>query len=133
MLCFGCSSPLKPLPTDIPSLKTLAKRGDAWAQFNLGSRYSLGQGVVKNEKEAAKWLLMAAEQGDPIAQHTLGVMYENGQGVVLNEKEAIKWFQMGAEPRRSLQLVQQGNSTRSYPELFAVGMDVFSRPRSEKG
>ena len=65
---------MKPLPTDIPSLKVLAQQGDPWAQINLGSRYALGQEVAKNEKEAAKWLRMAAEQGDPVAQHTLGVI-----------------------------------------------------------
>ncbi len=92
MHSLGCSSPLKPLPTDIPSLKVLAEQGDAWAQFNLGSRYALGQEVAKDKKEAAKWLQMVAQQGDPVAQYTLGVIYENGQGVAQNERDAIEWF-----------------------------------------
>ena len=97
ILCLGCSSPLKPLPTDIPSLKVLAQQGDPWAQFNLGSKYALGQGVARDEKEAAKWFRMAAESNYPLAQHTLGVMYENGKGVKRDLNKAIKWYQMAAD------------------------------------
>ena len=47
----------KPLPKD---LKSLAEKGDARAQNNLGAMYARGEGV---EKEAVKWYRNAGEQG----------------------------------------------------------------------
>jgi len=38
----------KPLPKDIPSLKALAEKGDANAQYNLGVMYEKGQGVEQD-------------------------------------------------------------------------------------
>jgi hypothetical protein len=37
------------------SFKTLAEKGIALAQVNLGLMYSKGQGVPQNYKQAAKW------------------------------------------------------------------------------
>ncbi len=52
-----CAVPL----FDATQLK--AEQGDAQAQFNLGVRYRLGEGVLKDAKEAARWVRKAAEQG----------------------------------------------------------------------
>ena len=43
--------------------------------------YDLGQGVVQDYKEAAKWDRKSAEQGLAAAQFALGAMYANGDGV----------------------------------------------------
>ena len=40
-----------------------AKAGDAEAQSDLGVMYNKGEGVPKNNVEAAKWFRKAAEQG----------------------------------------------------------------------
>ena len=40
-----------------------------------------GQGVVKDEEEAAKWFRKAADQGYAPAQYNLGGMYTKGNGV----------------------------------------------------
>ncbi|KAG0252301.1 hypothetical protein DFQ27_008154, partial [Actinomortierella ambigua] len=58
-----------------------AERGDARAQFNLGTMYDTGRGVEQSDAEAVKWYTKAASQGNPGAQNNLGLMYKNGRGV----------------------------------------------------
>jgi len=66
----------KPLPKDFKSLKALAEKGDAIAQYNLGVMYDEGKGVEKDEKEAVKWYRKAAEQGDDDAKAALKKLLE---------------------------------------------------------
>jgi TPR repeat protein len=66
----------------LKQLRPPAGRSDARAQFNLGRRYAVGEGVVQDHAEAVKWYRKAAEQGYPAAQNDLGWMYQNGRGVV---------------------------------------------------
>ncbi len=53
---------------DFPEALTVllndAKKGVAVAQYTLGSMYEIGEGVLKDGKEAVKWYLLAAEQND---------------------------------------------------------------------
>ncbi len=87
----------KPLPKDLKSLKALAEKGDAEAQYSLGDMYYDGEGVEQNFKEAAKWTRKAADQGHATAQFNLGMMYERSQGVEKDDKEAVKWYLKSAE------------------------------------
>ena len=75
----------------------LAERGDAEAQYKLGTMYSNGLFVPKNDAVAIEWYRKAAEQGIPGAQLDLGFMYYNGQGVPQDYAEAVKWFRKAAE------------------------------------
>ena len=43
--------------------------------IDLGVLYTRGQGVKKDEREAAKWYRKAAEQNIAGAQYSLGAMY----------------------------------------------------------
>jgi len=45
-----------------------AERGDAEAQLDMGTRFARGEGVDRNDAEAAKWLRKAADQGLARAQ-----------------------------------------------------------------
>ena len=74
-----------------------AKRGDVDAQFNLGSMYAKGLGVVRNDVVAAKWYKLAAEQGFARAQANLGDMYAEGRGVPQNFAEAVKWYELSVK------------------------------------
>ncbi len=74
-----------------------AEQGLAEAQYNLGVRYYLGQGVPQDFTEAAKWYQKPAEQGLAYAQYKLGVMYSNGRGVPKDDAEAVKWYEKAAE------------------------------------
>ena len=71
--------------------------GDAVAQYNLGRFYFYGNGVPKDEREAAKWFHMAASQGVARAQYKLGVMYLWAQGVPQDKAEAMKWYRLAAD------------------------------------
>ena len=46
---------------------TLAKEGDAHAQFNLGLMYLYGNGVIKDIVEACAWLNISVAQGNEVA------------------------------------------------------------------
>jgi FOG: TPR repeat, SEL1 subfamily len=57
----------------------------------------MGEGMLKDDKEAVKWYRKAAEQGYTNAQYNLGVMYANGEGVLEDDKEAVRWYRKAAE------------------------------------
>ena len=62
----------------ISFMKLAAESGDALAQNRLGLCYHCGDGVRKDDSEAAKWYWKAAEQGLVVAQCNLGLLfYEN--------------------------------------------------------
>ena len=88
-----------------PSLRTDAEQGDADAQFNLGVRYAIGQGVPQDDAEAVRWYRLAAEQGHTTAQFNLGFRYANGLGVPQDEAEAVRWYRLAAD---------QGNASAQY-------------------
>jgi TPR repeat protein len=82
---------------EVSSAQLNADQTDAEAQFNLGVKYLLGQGVPQDDTEAMKWFRRAAEQGHVNAQSNLGVMYDKGQGVPQDYAEALKWLRQAAE------------------------------------
>ncbi len=75
---------------------SLADKGHPIALKNLGAMHENGQGVPKNQDEAAKWYLRSAEKGFHEAQFIMGIRYENGIGVSRDDKEAIKWYLLAA-------------------------------------
>lgn len=74
--------------------RALANKGDATAQFNLGSMYNNGQGTAKDFQEAIKWYRLAAAQGHAGAQSSLGYMYYGGQSVTQDYVRAHMWFSL---------------------------------------
>ena len=82
--------------TALHLISTLADRGDADAQFNLGLLYNKGKGVPQNYAEAMIWFRKAAEQGHPVAKLNLGVMYAEGRGVQQDYVRAHMWFNLSA-------------------------------------
>ncbi len=81
----------------IESLKKAAENGDTNAQYKLGYKYFLGDGVTKDYSKAMEWSRLAAEKREPTSQFVLGVMYEYGQGVDRDSAEAVKWYRLAAE------------------------------------
>lgn len=73
-----------------------AAQGSSGAQYNLGTMYADGYGVVQDYAEAVKWFGLAAAQGDANSQYDLGLRYYNGQGVLQDYAEAVKWFRLAA-------------------------------------
>jgi TPR repeat protein len=74
-----------------------AERGEAVAQYYLGLRYFVGNGVSKDFVQAVTWFRNAAEQGLADAQFFLGGMYDMGTGVPQDYVQAVAWFRKAAE------------------------------------
>lgn len=76
--------------------RPLAEKGDAAAQYFLGSLYEDGKGVEQNDATAFIWFRRAAEQGNAAAQYNVGASYAVGAGVEKSDTDAAKWFQRAA-------------------------------------
>ena len=72
--------------------RPLAEGGEAAAQYRLGVMYDDGEGVLEDDREAARWYRRAAEQGYAAAQLDLGLMYAVGRGVDEDDREAAYWY-----------------------------------------
>jgi TPR repeat protein len=79
------------------ALKQQAANGNAEAQCILGDSYYDGQGVPKDDAQAALWWRKAAEQGLADAQNNLGASYDNGEGVPQDYAQAAFWYREAAE------------------------------------
>jgi TPR repeat protein len=77
--------------------KSLADQGSQTAQYGLGELYSLGHGVSRDDREAAKWYERAAASGHAPAQSRLGAMYDEGRGVRQSLSKAMKWYRRAAQ------------------------------------
>ncbi|MFP5409904.1 MAG: tetratricopeptide repeat protein [Gammaproteobacteria bacterium] len=88
------SLPAAQAPAVVPHMR--AEAGDADAQLQLGMRYATGDGLVQNDKEAAKWFERAARQGLAEAQYEYGLALLNGRGVVQDYRAAFGWIEKPA-------------------------------------
>ncbi len=82
---------------DPVALTQLAERGSAEAQFELGIRLLSGEGLDKDEKQAAEWLKKAAAQQSLPAMNALGSMSEEGVGLPKDPKKAFEWYEKSAK------------------------------------
>lgn len=74
-----------------------AERGDAEAQFRVGSKYRRGQGLPQSNTKSRKWYLRAAGQGHSNAQFKLGMLLENGDiNVAKDLVTAVDWYHKAA-------------------------------------
>ena len=94
-----------------------AHRGVTASQYLLGTFYYHGNGVPRNQQEAAHWFHQAAQRKFPAAQNALGQMYFNGEGVQRHIPTAILWLRQAA---------QHGVSDAQYKLgwIFDLGRDV---------
>jgi TPR repeat protein len=75
-----------------------AERGDAKAQMYMARALFTGEGIEKNEVEAASWVLKAAEGGSSRAAGLLGTLYVGGIGVTQSFDDGILWLQKSSDP-----------------------------------
>ena len=81
---------------DSEKLQIAAEQGSAQAQYRLGYRYWNGDGVERDERQAADWFDRAARQGLAPAQRMLGRCYEQGRGVERDARQAVAWYRWAA-------------------------------------
>jgi len=79
------------------ALMKAAEAGDAAAQSKLASAYERGEGVEKDDVQAAQWYSKSAAQGNSRAQFSLGWIYATGRGLPKNEAEAARWYRLAAQ------------------------------------
>ena len=82
---------------ELKRIRPLAEQGDTKAQTRLGTMYIWGEGVPKDNKEAARWFRKASDQGDANAQRWLGDIYHHGHGITRDYKEAVRWYRKAAK------------------------------------
>ena len=80
------------LPDAIKYLTQAAEKGQAVAQYRLGTLYEHGQGVAADPAKAAHWYELSAAQGNRKAMHNLAVFYAAKR----NMPDAARWFAKAA-------------------------------------
>ncbi len=78
------------------AVRQFAEQGDPEAQFSMGLRYDLGDGVERDPAIAARWFTQAAAKGIAGACLYLGMKYEFGVGVEQNKVAAVNWYEQAA-------------------------------------
>ncbi|MEE9313812.1 MAG: peptidoglycan-binding protein [Rhizobiaceae bacterium] len=107
------------------ALVAAAASGDTKALFQVGMRYSDGNGVKRNMTEAAKWFDVAAEKGFAPAQYSIGSLYEKGIGVERDITKASNWYEKAAV---------QGNARAMHnlAVIYAMGNPPAVKPNMDK-
>ena len=107
-------------------IRDLAEQGNARAQLELGNMYASGQGLARDESEAADWFFLAAEQrnvaallrltdiakeGNSVARSRLGLLAQRGSSraqmsislaaMSENPDVAYAWMRRAAEQNHS--------------------------------
>ena len=83
-----------------------AEKGNPVAQLKVSLYYLNGQGVEKNEKEAAKWMKKASDYGLVEAMFNYAQMLRDGIGVEKDE-HAAESLCILASKKREMKIMQQ--------------------------
>ncbi len=94
---YRAKARLQEANNEMMETRALAEKGDAGAEYRLGSMYGVGRGVTKDYAAALHWYRVAAEKGDPRAEYGVGYMYDTGTGVQKDASEAVSWYQRAAD------------------------------------
>jgi localization factor PodJL len=78
-------------------LREAAAGGDAYAQFEIATRFAEGKGVAQDQKRAFAWYERAAMHGLAAAQFRLAAYFERGVGVAADRERARVWYRRAAE------------------------------------
>ncbi|HWY64086.1 MAG TPA: hypothetical protein VNX61_02650 [Rhizomicrobium sp.] len=84
------------LPDAVKFLNRAADKGQAVAQYRLGTLYERGQGVAADTIKAMHWYELSADQGNRKAMHNLAVAYASGPAAQRNMTLAAHWFAKAA-------------------------------------
>jgi len=94
--------------SDPMSDQAAANRGDAAAQFRLGSDYARGYGVPVDWSLADMWFFKAAAQGNADAEAALGSTMLVGKGMMEDDAQAVVWLNKAADRNNPLAEVELG-------------------------
>ncbi len=80
----------------IAKLLAQARAGSPTAQLEVGVRYLEGDGVIKNDRTAGRWLQKAAAHGGAEAEFQYALVLLNGRGMVQDYQSAFQWMAKSA-------------------------------------
>jgi len=86
----------------LETARRAAEKGDAKALYFLAQSYSRGEGVPRDDVQAAQLMRKAAENGYAMAQNDLGAFYAKGIGVKQDFAQAAIWYERAAKNGDSL-------------------------------
>ena len=95
-------------------LMRAAKKGNTFAQCQIGNLYFRGIGVEQNFTKALEWYESAALGGDVTSQLRLGIMYAKGMGVARNQEKSVGWIKKAyyrGHPAAGLFFDEEGTGT----------------------
>jgi TPR repeat protein len=88
----------------------------------MGYLCKVGEGVAKDDAEAAKWFLRAAENLHVDAQYYAGLCYAHGIGVEQDLVQAYKWLNLAAATSHArAQRDKEVLTDQMIPEAVAEG------------
>ena len=91
--CRFCSRPVRSATEMFARIKKDAKKGHAWAQFELGDSYYAGDLVKRSHSDAFRWFSKASKQNHPQAHKRPGIMLMEGDGVAVDLAKAHHHFE----------------------------------------
>ena len=95
---YAWSGRSKELLRSRPLVYESGRSGYPEGQRGLALAYHAGQGVPKDDAEAARWYTKAADQDNVQAQSDLAALYHlGGQGVPKDDAAAVRWWKKAAE------------------------------------
>ncbi|MDQ0327055.1 TPR repeat protein [Rhodopseudomonas julia] len=91
---------------------------DPEAQFQLGMMYLNGRGGEKNDRQAARWLKLAADKGHAQAQAEFGRLLFDGIGIRRNAVKGLMWLSIARNSYRGDDAIQS-----LHEEAFAAASE----------
>jgi len=104
VLVFFCVlwfSPPHAVAEDLEEVRRMAEHGSRPFQLRLWEVYSRGEGVVRDEQQAMRWLTTAAEGGYGPAQNVLGVYTLEHARYRSDIDRARQWLEKAAANRQA--------------------------------
>ena len=101
--CLLCKVPSdRKLKDRTACLKKQAKKGSAWAQVLVGTRYGAGDGLRRSFSEDFHWFREAAKRGHPMGMFFLGKAFLNGSvGCSVDLLQAQEYFEAAESASKS--------------------------------
>lgn len=112
--------------TAVREFKLLAEKGDKESQYLLGLLYEEGQGLRKDDVEAAYWYARSAGQGFVDAYFALGQLFVHRKGELQDRMAAHHWFSLAKEYGHRLgDQEMQRNLNAMSPEMADMARNRF--------
>ncbi len=119
---------------ELEECRRMAMGGDAEAQWQLGKRYEMGDGVKQNAMRAIAQYRKAADQGHREACSKLASYYESGTLVGKNPAQAAKYRAManGDDPETAVADAEAAGRAKRFDEVEVALDYILGRNGKER-